>query len=178
MESFSNHTRQHRGHDVNPSAGRRGTFKNRTWVSGDRSGSSSPFQAGHLGGADAMRWERGGGIRGGGGGLGRGRGRGKGRSPRPDFGSLPRTEDVSEVEDETTDVGVIVVAAADGAEVGPGDEPVLETREEREQFYQEVCPSSHIHPRSSLEGIFFFFYFIILGALPFSIFFFFFFFFL
>ncbi|KAH9987628.1 hypothetical protein BJV74DRAFT_494520 [Russula compacta] len=129
MEPFSTHTRQHRGHDGNPSAGRRGTFKNRTWVAGDRSGTSSPFQAGQLG-ADAHRWERGGGSRG----PGRGRGRGKGRSPRPDFGSSQHTGDVSEVEDDTE------VAAADGAEFGPGDEPVLETLEERERYYQEVSP--------------------------------------
>ncbi|KAF8488450.1 hypothetical protein F5888DRAFT_1639207, partial [Russula emetica] len=57
MEPFPTHTRQHHGHDGNPPAGRRGTFKNKTWVSGERSNSGSPFQAGHLG-ADAPRWER------------------------------------------------------------------------------------------------------------------------
>lgn len=78
METFPTHTHQHRGHDGNPPAGRRGAFRNKTWVSGERSNSSSPFQAGHLG-ADAPRWERGGVTRG----AGRGRGRGKGRSPSP-----------------------------------------------------------------------------------------------
>jgi hypothetical protein len=81
MEAFP--TRQHRGHDGNPPVGRRGTFKNKTWVSGERSTSSSPFQAGHLG-TDAPRWERGGVTRGG----GRGRGRGKGRSPRPELDGM------------------------------------------------------------------------------------------
>jgi hypothetical protein len=138
MDSFSTaHTRpHHRG---------RGTFKNRTWVAGERSGSSSPFQAGHLG-VDAPRWERGGG-RG-------GRGRGKGRSPKPEFGSLPSQElrnggDVSEVEGEGDDA---VVDGA-GAEPGPSsnsDEPVLDTLEERDRFYQEVSPRlviSFLFPR-------------------------------
>jgi hypothetical protein len=133
MEAFSANTRQHRGHD--PSAGRRGTFKNRTWVSGDRSNSSSPFQAGHLG-ADAPRWERGGIIRG----AGRGRGRGKGHSPTPEFGSSQqRIGDVSEAEDDT-EVAVVV----DGTEPSPSDEPVLETLEERERYYQEVSPTTVI----------------------------------
>ena len=132
MEPFSAHARQHRGPDVNPSTGRRGTFKNRTWVSGDRSGSSTPFQAGHPG-ADALRWERGG-IRGG----GRGRGRGKGRSPRPDIESSHRAGDTPEVEEDTQ------LGAADGTEVDPGDEPVLETLEERERFYQEVSSPSQL----------------------------------
>jgi len=130
MESFPTHTRQHRGHDPNLPPGRRGTFRNKTWVSADRSSSSSSFQAGHLG-ADAPRWERGG-TRG----LGRGRGRGKGHSPRPDFGSSQRADDVSEVEDD------VEVAAVDGTEFSIGDEPVLETPEERERYYQEV--SSHL----------------------------------
>jgi hypothetical protein len=132
MEPFSAHTRQHRGYDVNPTTGRRGTFRNKTWVSGDRSGSSSPFQGGHQG-ADAPRWERGG-TRG----AGRGRGRGKGRSPRPDFDSSHRADDASEVEDETQ------VGAADGTEIDPSNEPVLETVEERERFYQEVSSSSRL----------------------------------
>ena len=126
MEPFSTQARSHRGHDINPSATRRGTFKNRTWVAADRSGSSSPFQSSHLG-TDAPRWERGGGR-----GGGRGRGRGKGRSPRPDFGSTQRTGDVSEVEDDTE------VPTADGSDPSPSDEPVLETLEERERYYQEV----------------------------------------
>jgi hypothetical protein len=128
MENLPTHTRQHRGHDGNPPAGRRGTFKNKTWVSGERHNSSSPFQAGHLG-ADALRWERGGIT----GGAGRGRGRGKGRSPRPEFESSRQqhTGDVSEVE-------------ADGMEPTPNDEPVLETLEEREGYYQEVSPTTII----------------------------------
>ena len=132
MESFPTHTRQHRGHDGNPPAGRHGTFKNKTWVSGERSNSSSPFQAGHLG-ADAQRCERGGIPRG----AGRGRGRGKGRSPRPEFESEPeqqqRTGDVSEV-----------AAVVDGTDPSPSDEPVLETLEERERYYQEVSPTTVI----------------------------------
>jgi hypothetical protein len=36
METFPTHTPQHRGHDGNPPAGRRGTLKNKTWVSGER----------------------------------------------------------------------------------------------------------------------------------------------
>lgn len=132
MESFPTHTRQHRGNDGNPPAGRRGTFKNKTWVSGERSNSSSPFQAGHLG-ADASRWERGGVTRG----ASRARGRGKGRSPRPEFGSSQQqpTDDVSEVEDD-----VEIAAVVDGTEPSPSDEPVLETLEERERYYQEVSP--------------------------------------
>jgi hypothetical protein len=136
MDPFPAHPRQHRGgHEVNPTNGRRGTFKNKTWVAGDRSNSSSsPFQAGHLG-ADALRWERGGSR-----GTGRGRGRGKGRSPHPELepSSHYRVgDDVSEMEDDTQAVDVV-----DGTEVvGPSDEPVLETLEERDRFYQEVsCP--------------------------------------
>jgi hypothetical protein len=134
METFPTHTRQHRGHDGNPPAGRRGTFKNKTWVSGERSNSSSPFQAGHLG-ADASRWERGGVPRG----AGRGRGRGRGPSPRPEFGSSQQqfTGDISEVED-----GVEITAVVDGTETSPSDEPVLETLEERERYYQEVSPTT------------------------------------
>jgi hypothetical protein len=129
MDPFSVHPRQHRGHDVNPTIGRRGTFKNKTWVAGDRSNSSSPFQAGNLG-ADALRWERGGSR-----GAGRGRGRGKGRSPRPELEpSHHRDGDVSEMEDDTQVVDVV----DDGTEVGPSDEPILETLEERDRFYQEV----------------------------------------
>ena len=134
MESFSTYPRQHRGHDGNSSVGRRGTFKNKTWVAGDRSGSSTPFPPGHLG-ADAMRWERGG-TRG----FVRGRGRGRGRSPRPDLGpSQHPSEDTSEQEDN---------ADANGAEaaVVPDDEPVLETLEDRERFYQEV---SHFRTHTS-----------------------------
>lgn len=122
MEPFSTQARSH----TNPSAVRRGTFKNKTWVAPDRSGSSTPFQSNHLG-ADAPRWERGGGR-----GGGHGRGRGKGRSPRPDFGSAQRTGDVSEVEEDTE------VPTADVSESSPSDEPVLETLEERERYYQEV----------------------------------------
>ena len=135
MEAFSTNAHQHRGHDGNLPAGRRGTFKNKTWVSGERSNSSSPFQAGHLG-ADAPRWERGGITRG----AGRGRGRGKALSPRPEFGSSQqhRTGDVSEVE------GDAEVAVVDGTEPSPSDEPVLETLEERERYYQEVSPMTLI----------------------------------
>ena len=136
MESFSTHPRQqHRGgHDGNhPPAGRRGTFKNRTWVSGERSGSNNPFQAGNHLGADAMRWERGG---------GRGRGRGKGRSPKPDFGpSQPHTAgEFSEVEEGGAEVEVAAAAAPtmDDTEPGPSDEPILDTAEERDRYYQEV----------------------------------------
>jgi hypothetical protein len=132
MEPFSSHARQYRGHDVNPTTGRRGTFKNKTWVAVDRSSSSSPFQAGHLG-ADAPRWERGGAR-----GTGRGRGRGKGRSPRPDFEPSHHAGDASEVEDETH------ADAADGAEIVTSDEPMLETLEERERFYQEVSSPSQL----------------------------------
>ena len=133
MEPSSTQARSYRGHDTNPSAIRRGTFKNRTWVAPDRSGSSTPFQSTHLG-TDAPRWERGGGR-----GGGRGRGRGKAPSPRPDFGSTQRTGDVPEVEDDTE------LPMVDGPEPNPIDEPVLETLEERERFYQEVSarpPSS------------------------------------
>ena len=136
METFPTHTRQHRGHDGNPPTGRRGTFRNRTWVSGERSNSSSPFQAGHLG-ADAQRWERGGITRG----ASRGRGRGKGRSPRPEFGfsQHQHTGDVSEVEDEAE-----IAAVVDDTDPSPSDEPVLKTPEEREQHYQEVSPMTVI----------------------------------
>lgn len=118
MPPFPTQTRQYRGHDENHPAGRRGTFKNKTWVAGERN-SSSPFHDGHLG-ADAPRWERGGITRG----AGRGRGRGKGSSPRPEFGSSQQEHagDVSVADDM----------------VGPDDEPVLETLEERERHYQEV----------------------------------------
>jgi hypothetical protein len=133
MEAFPTHTR---GHDSNLPVGRRGTFKNKTWVSGERTNSSSSFQAGYLG-ADAPKWERGGITRG----DGRGRGRGKGRSPRPEFGSLQQqgTVDFSEVEDDAA-VAVVV----DGTEPSPSDEPVLETLEERERYYQEVSPTTVI----------------------------------
>ena len=144
MESFSTFPRQHRGHDGNTSAGRRGTFKNKTWIAGDRSGSSTPFPAGHLG-ADALRWERGA-TRG----FGRGRGRGRGRSPRPDLEpSLHPAEDFSEQEDNTD-----VNGEANGAEaVERVDEPVLETLEERDRFYQEVGPFRiHTSPAQALES--------------------------
>jgi hypothetical protein len=113
MQSY---THQHRGYDGNPPPGRRGTFRNKTW---ERSNSSSPFQSGHLG-TDAPRRERDGVIRG----AGRGRGRGKGRSP---------TGDVPEVEHDAE-----VAAVVDGTEPSPSDEPVLDTLEERERYYQEV----------------------------------------
>jgi hypothetical protein len=132
MEPFSSYPRQYRAHDVNPTTGRRGTFKNKTWVAADRSGSSSPFQAGHLG-VDAPRWERGGAR-----GTGRARGRGKSRSPRPDFESSHHAGDASEMEDETQ------VDAVDGTEIDPSDEPMLETLEERERFYQEVSSPSQL----------------------------------
>ncbi len=136
MESFSTHSRPHRGYDGNPPTGRRGTFKNKTWISGERTNSSSPFHAGHLG-ADAARWERGGITRG----VGRGRGRGKARSPRPEVESSQQrhTGDVSEMEDDTE-----VAAAVDGSEPTPSDEPVLDTPEERERYYQEVSPTTVI----------------------------------
>jgi hypothetical protein len=141
MESFSAYPRQHRGHEGNTSAGRRGTFKNKTWIAGDRSTSSTPFPAGHPG-ADALRWERGG-TRG----LGRGRGRGRGRSPRPDLEpSQHPAEDFSEQEDN---------ADTNGAEaaVERVDEPVLETLEERDRFYQEVGPfRTHTSPVQALES--------------------------
>lgn len=143
MESFSTYPRQHRGHDGNASAGRRGngTFKNKTWIAGDRSGSSTPFPAGPLG-VDAMRWERGG-TRG----FGRGRGRGKGRSPRPDVEpSQHPAEDASEQEDDA-DAG-----AANGAEAAV-DEPVLETLEERERFYQELVKAREVERKRAIaEG--------------------------
>ena len=81
-----------------------------------------------------MRWERGG---------GRGRGRGKGRSPKPDFGpSQPHAGDVSEMEEGGPEVEVMAAAAPamDGMESGPSDEPMLDTPEERDRFYQEVSP--------------------------------------
>jgi hypothetical protein len=140
MESFSTYPRQHRGHDGNASAGRRGTFKNKTWVAGDRSGSSTPFPPGHLG-TDGPRWERGGAW-----GFTRGRGRGKGRSPRPDVESSQQPyEDASEQEDNVDDSG------ANGTEMAV--EPVLETLEERERFYQEVGPFRiNMSPAQSLEN--------------------------
>ncbi|KAH9172536.1 SAC3/GANP/Nin1/mts3/eIF-3 p25 family-domain-containing protein [Lactarius sanguifluus] len=109
MESFSAYPRPHRGHDGNAPPGRRGTFRNKTWIAGDRSGSSTPFPAGHLG-ADATRWERGG-TRG----FGRGRGRGKGPAAI--------------------------------------DEPVLETLEERERFYQELVKAREVERKRAIaEG--------------------------
>jgi|SRR6266702_4222446 len=143
MESFSTYPRQHRGHDGNTPAGRRGTFRNKTWIAGDRSGSSTPFPAAHLG-VDASRWERGG-TRG----FGRGRGRGKGRSPQPDARpSQYPAEDASEQEDNA-DAG-----AANGAEAAadPIDEPVLETLEDRERFYQEVGPFRTYHIICAVSG--------------------------
>ena len=134
MDTFPTHTREHRGHDGNPPAGRRGTFKNKTWISRERN-SSSPFQAGHLG-ADAPRWERGGITRG----AARGRGRGKGRSPTPDFGSLQQQHPGHVPEAE----GDAEVAVVDGTEPSSSDEPVLETLEERERHYQEVSPTTVI----------------------------------
>ena len=149
MESFSTHPRRG-GHDGNhPPAGRRGTFKNRTWVPPERNGLSSPFQTGNHLGADATRWERGGTWPG-----GRGRGRGRGRSPKPEFGSsqpLPAAGDVSEVEEGGAEFEAAAAAAdaMDGTEPGPGDEPVLDTLEEREQYYQEV--SSRLVILSALD---------------------------
>ena len=141
MESFSTYPRPHRGHDGNSSAGRRGTYKNKTWIAGDRSGSSTPAPPGHLG-ADGPRWERGGPR-----GFVRGRGRGKGRSPRPDLDpSRHASEDISEQEDNA-DTGA---GAANGAEAAV--EPVLETLEERERFYQEVGPFSYTYIACAVSG--------------------------
>ena len=67
-------------------------------------------------------------------GGGRGRGRGRGRSPRPEFGSSQQQH--------TGDVEV--AAVVDGTEPSPSDEPVLETLEERERYYQEVSPTTVI----------------------------------
>ena len=74
-------------------------------------------------------------------GAGRGRGRGKGHSPRPEFGSSQQQHigDVSEAENDTE-----VAAVVDGTEPNPIDEPVLETLEERERYYQEVSPTTVI----------------------------------
>jgi hypothetical protein len=68
-------------------------------------------------------------------GAGCDRGRGKGRSLRPEFGysQQQRTDDVSEVED-----GIKVAAVVDGTEPSPSGDPVLETLEERERYYQDV----------------------------------------
>ncbi|KAH9023008.1 SAC3/GANP/Nin1/mts3/eIF-3 p25 family-domain-containing protein [Lactarius hengduanensis] len=142
MESFSTYPRPHRGHDGNAPPGRRGTFRNKTWIAGDRSGSSTPFPAGHLG-ADATRWERGG-TRG----FGRGRGRGKGRSPRPDLEpSQHPASDASDQEDHA-DPG-----AANGVEAAAIDEPVLETLEERERFYQELVKAREVERKRAIaEG--------------------------
>jgi len=54
---------------------------------------------------------------------------------RPEFGSLQqqRTGGVSEVEGDAE-----VAAAMDDTEPSPSDKPVLDTVEEREQYYQEV----------------------------------------
>jgi hypothetical protein len=79
-----------------------------------------------------MRWERGG---------GHGRGRGKGRSPKPDFGpSQPHTAgEVFEVEEGGAEVEVAAPAApTTDTEPGPSDEPMLDTLEERDRYYQEV----------------------------------------
>jgi len=87
--------------------------------------------------ADALKWERGGGRA-----FGRGHGRGKGRSPRPDAGpSQQPIDDTSEQEDN------VDASTANGAvtAVDPADEPVLETLEERERFYQEVGPFAFTH---------------------------------
>ena len=141
MESFSTYPRPHRGHDGNTSAGRRGTFKNKTWIAGDRSGSSTPVPPGHLG-TDGPRWERGGAR-----GFARGRGRGKGRSPRPDLEPSQHhlSEDVSEQEDNAE------AGATNGVEAV--DEPVLESLEERERFYQEVSPfRTYTSSAQSLEN--------------------------
>ncbi|KAI9457223.1 SAC3/GANP/Nin1/mts3/eIF-3 p25 family-domain-containing protein [Lactarius psammicola] len=150
MESFSTYPRQHRGHDGNTSAGRRGTFRNKTWIAGDRSGSSTPFPAGHLG-VDGPRWERGG-TRG----FGRGRGRGKGRSPRPDAEhSQHPAEDASSEQEDNADTGA---GAANGAEAAVAasdiaDEPVLETLEERERFYQELVKAREVERKREIaEG--------------------------
>ncbi|KAH9023733.1 SAC3/GANP/Nin1/mts3/eIF-3 p25 family-domain-containing protein [Lactarius pseudohatsudake] len=142
MESFSTYPRPHRGHDGNAPPGRRGTYRNKTWIAGDRSGSSTPFPPGHLG-ADATRWERGG-TRG----FGRGRGRGKGRSPRPDLEpSQHPASDASDQEDHA-DPG-----AANGVEAATIDEPVLETLEERERFYQELVKAREVERKRAIaEG--------------------------
>ena len=98
MEVPPTHTRQNRRHDGHPPTGRRGTFKNKTWVSS---------------------------------GVTRGGARGRG------FGSTQqeRPGDASEVEDDAE-----VPAVVGGAVPSPSDEPVLETLEERERFYEEVSP--------------------------------------
>ncbi|KAI0246513.1 hypothetical protein BJV78DRAFT_1286317 [Lactifluus subvellereus] len=80
-------------------------------------------------------------------GVGRGRGRGKGHSPRPDFESSHRAGDTPEVEDD------VQLGAADGTEIDPGDEPVLETLEERERFYQELVRAREAERKKAIaEG--------------------------
>jgi hypothetical protein len=89
---------------------------------------AAPFRLDIL--EQAPRWKRGGVTWG----AGRGRGRGKGRSPRPKFASLQqqRTCDFSEVEYDAE-----VAATVEDTEPSPSDEPVLDTLEERERYYQD-----------------------------------------
>ena len=128
--------RTHRGrangaHHDNAGTGRRAHHKNKHWVAdGATSRSSTPHA-----GADPERWERGG-HRG-----SRGRGRGaRGKFPNAtvtfrqggalDAGSVATSEgDNSEMED-----------AADVDEV---EEYELETPEEKERFWKEVCYTSY-----------------------------------
>ncbi|KAI0260588.1 SAC3/GANP/Nin1/mts3/eIF-3 p25 family-domain-containing protein [Gloeopeniophorella convolvens] len=121
MEAIPTHPRSHRGHDAG--------------------GPLTAPGGGHLS-ADAMRWERGG-TRG----LGRGWGRGGGRSPRPEMAVAQSNGDVSEVEmDDEAGVG----AAAELTEVRPEDEPVLETLEERERFYQELVKAREAERKKAI----------------------------
>ncbi|TFY70589.1 hypothetical protein EVG20_g2429 [Dentipellis fragilis] len=152
MESvLSSGLRTSRGRGSKPNGisdrGHRGHSKNKTWVndSGSRSGTNTP--ADHLG-VHAERWERGGH----GGGKGR-RGRTPrigSRSPRPDTVPLPvhgaplehdrdegMTTDVDELQGEDEDI----------------EEPVLETAEERERFYQELVKAREVERKKAIaEG--------------------------
>lgn len=114
--------------------------RNRQWVSGEngqRSGSSTPYHS------DGERWERGGHK---GGHRGRGASRGRGRFSNVSLRSTPALSNHGNSESEHSVLDGMMDEPEDHRSVEwfeEPEEPVLETTEEREEFWRSVCSSIH-----------------------------------
>lgn len=130
----------------------RGHSKNKQWIApgqdtrGNLGGASvaSSGEAGGTSGNDATRWERGGGPRRGG---GRARGRGLARGQYSNISGRPNQQEQHLTASNASE-GPGFESVSDVEEVAHieppdtvDDEPVLETQEERDKFYQEVRSS-------------------------------------
>jgi hypothetical protein len=111
--------------DVVGSASRRPLSRNRQWIA-DQGGTRNTNNAtpSHT---DGERWVRGG---------PRGRGWSGGRGPQRHPHTSPRPTQMPLGNAEQQEVGM---EEAGVEEIEPDEEPELETLEEREKFYQEVC---------------------------------------